>query len=572
MAVTLKGYTANYLGSSTDAKPTEADDNAIFRELDTGKRYYFTGAAWAEIPSSGGGGVTSVNSKTGAVTLTASDVGAYTTEETDTLLGNKQDKTLPAAVKIGTETENTVEGAIGEVAAIIPDTAAANNKLSTEADTAEEDIEETINSEDISLTDAADARVQDLRIYGRTANGSSVGDNGLTVTADGGYNLWDEEWEPGTYYYYGEHAGEKNDTDQTRLRSKSSIKIDPTKAYFITISGRPDILVNIGFYDESRGWIGYNVGHEGGYKNEFIRIPTNARYIVFWTFSNSSTAQVPYNYGITINLSNAEVNGKYFPYQKTNMIVSTALPLRGKLNTIDLGSLNWIYQTTANPGDPCSLPRFATDMMSVPDAYIPSVEFGVAMSSCSSRFTVAVDPVLGGNTDKTICFGKGKGVYAVDHEYTDAAAFKAAVAGIILTYPSYCDEIDFADGVAITRLDSSGNVLSTPVTTPLTDAEKAAFAEFRTFEGSTNVTATDDPFMALNYVKNTENGKALANVDDKSAVRMAMIAAPYDDKATYAVGDYCTYGERLWKCNTAIGTAEPFTAAHWTATTVMEEI
>lgn len=77
MAVTLKGYTPDYLGSSTDAKPTEADVNAKFRELDTNKKYYFTGAAWVEIPSSGGGGgVTSVNSKTGAVVLDAEDVGA----------------------------------------------------------------------------------------------------------------------------------------------------------------------------------------------------------------------------------------------------------------------------------------------------------------------------------------------------------------------------------------------------------------------------------------------------------------------------------------------------------------
>lgn len=124
----------------------------------------------------------------------------------------------------------------------------------------------------------------------------------------------------------------------------------------------------------------------------------------------------------------------------------------------------------------------------------------------------------------------------------------------------------------ITRLDTNGDVLATPVTTPLSDAEKAAFAEFRTFDGNTNVSATDDPFMSLTYVKNTDNGKAVAEVDNIAAARMAMIAAPYDDTATYMVGDYCTYGNKLWKCSTAIGTAEPFTAAHWTATTVMEEI
>ncbi|MBQ2428602.1 MAG: hypothetical protein II264_08965, partial [Ruminococcus sp.] len=189
MAVTLKGYTANYLGLSTDAKPTEADDNAIFRELDTGKRYYFTGAAWAEIPSSGGGGggdVTSVNGKTGAVTLTASDVGAYTTAETDALLGGKADKVSGASAGdlAGLDANGNLTDS-GINAAVIPSTASTSNKLSTAADTAKEDITATANSEDIALTDSADARVHDLRIYGKTVDGHSVGENGLTVTACG---------------------------------------------------------------------------------------------------------------------------------------------------------------------------------------------------------------------------------------------------------------------------------------------------------------------------------------------------------------------------------------------------
>ena len=54
--VTLKGYTANMLGVSTDQKPTDADINTIFRELNTNKYFYFDGTTWNEIPSSGGGG------------------------------------------------------------------------------------------------------------------------------------------------------------------------------------------------------------------------------------------------------------------------------------------------------------------------------------------------------------------------------------------------------------------------------------------------------------------------------------------------------------------------------------
>lgn len=46
----------------------------------------------------------------------------------------------------------------------------------------------------------------------------------------------------------------------------------------------------------------------------------------------------------------------------------------------------------------------------------------------------------------------------------------------------------------------------------------------------------------------------------------------YDATATYAVGDYCVYNSQLYKCVTAITTAEEWTAAHWTAVNVMDEV
>lgn len=49
MAVTLKGSSAGYLGTSEDDKPTDAAVNSIFKELDTGDEYYFTGEAWAKV-------------------------------------------------------------------------------------------------------------------------------------------------------------------------------------------------------------------------------------------------------------------------------------------------------------------------------------------------------------------------------------------------------------------------------------------------------------------------------------------------------------------------------------------
>ena len=58
-----------------------------------------------------------------------------------------------------------------------------------------------------------------------------------------------------------------------------------------------------------------------------------------------------------------------------------------------------------------------------------------------------------------------------------------------------------------------------------------------------------------------------------SATAAASNTAPaYSSSATYAVGDYCVYNSQLYRCTTAITTAEAWTAAHWTAVTVGGEI
>ena len=49
MAVTLAGAQPNYTGLSTDSKPTDAEKNSIFLELDTGNFYYFDGSDWQKL-------------------------------------------------------------------------------------------------------------------------------------------------------------------------------------------------------------------------------------------------------------------------------------------------------------------------------------------------------------------------------------------------------------------------------------------------------------------------------------------------------------------------------------------
>lgn len=49
------------------------------------------------------------------------------------------------------------------------------------------------------------------------------------------------------------------------------------------------------------------------------------------------------------------------------------------------------------------------------------------------------------------------------------------------------------------------------------------------------------------------------------------VAAQYSTSATYDVGDYVIYNGQLYRCTTAITTAETWTAAHWTAAVLCDD-
>lgn len=50
------------------------------------------------------------------------------------------------------------------------------------------------------------------------------------------------------------------------------------------------------------------------------------------------------------------------------------------------------------------------------------------------------------------------------------------------------------------------------------------------------------------------------------------VAAQYSSSATYDVGDYVIYNGNLYRCTTPITTAETWTAAHWTATVLGDDV
>lgn len=68
----------------------------------------------------------------------------------------------------------------------------------------------------------------------------------------------------------------------------------------------------------------------------------------------------------------------------------------------------------------------------------------------------------------------------------------------------------------------------------------------------------------------TINGN-ISNLND-TKLNKTVITDAYSSSSTYAVGDYCIYGNTLYKCTTAIATAEAWNSGHWTAVTVADEI
>ena len=60
--------------------------------------------------------------------------------------------------------------------------------------------------------------------------------------------------------------------------------------------------------------------------------------------------------------------------------------------------------------------------------------------------------------------------------------------------------------------------------------------------------------------------------NDSGYTSSSVIAEAYDETSTYAVGAYVTHENNLYKCNTAITTAEDWNAEHWTLVDVISAI
>lgn len=79
----------------------------------------------------------------------------------------------------------------------------------------------------------------------------------------------------------------------------------------------------------------------------------------------------------------------------------------------------------------------------------------------------------------------------------------------------------------------------------------------------TNAAPLKTDLMEFQRGSSSSNNASIAQL--ATAFAEETLAEEYDNTSTYDVGNYCIYGGVLYRCSTAIATAEAWTAGHWTA-------
>lgn len=132
---------------------------------------------------------------------------------------------------------------------------------------------------------------------------------GMKLKAYAEFNIWDEQWELGTYNV---NTGEKGDNNNL-IRSKNLIPIDPTKNYYLNFwYNLGSNSVKLCFFDSNGDFISGKAKWSANLASS--EIPTNAAYMLWASGAYRST----YENDVCINISKttgSPKNGDYVPYK-----------------------------------------------------------------------------------------------------------------------------------------------------------------------------------------------------------------------------------------------------------------
>ena len=271
--------------------------------------------------------------------------------------------------------------------------------------------------------------------------GELISVEGLQKRKTVGFNLWDEEWEVGDIW----NTTGKNVSGTGRIRCKNYIPVIGGQSYcFYCKAGNKLCLYA---YDSDKNFIGvwhtgsFNVGDSGATdigQSTVVTLPSNCVYI---KIKGVGSYGATYNHDICVNLSwSGTRNGEYAPYESHEYPLDSSLTLRGvpklvdgevkwdgdeytpdgkvkrRYGIVDLGTLNWSYDGSCS----AVVPFMAKNEYASPNlkcSKYPTMPLPFSQFTYGIRYT-----------------GNASSVSILDPAYTDAAAFKAAMSGVMLVY------------------------------------------------------------------------------------------------------------------------------------------
>ena len=275
-------------------------------------------------------------------------------------------------------------------------------------------------------------------------NAGEIVSAGTEEVVEQGRNLWDEVWENGAINY---NTGIDVENINV-IRSKNYISVLPNSTYLFAVTTNYGAHVKARFYDWNKKYIGGNDKNGNTvYPNHSFVTPSNAIYIRF---------EMPPEYGNVYKNDIALIagsSGSYTPYHQTGYHIPEAirnLPGYGWsagtaknyidyenkkyykcVDSMDLGAVRWQVETS---------PTFGTYF----STFVDSRKFKRIGDFTRKRHNILCDKYLTVKrdvkeyVDKTILLDGTVSVVTQiqvkDTAYTDAAAFKQAMQGVILYY------------------------------------------------------------------------------------------------------------------------------------------
>lgn len=485
------------------------EDNKLYRCIQANTNIQPPSAAyWVEVNVGeelariqASAGVTSFNTRTGAVTPQASDYDADQVDYDHTTSGL---------------TATDVQGAIDEIDGSV-DAIEKNTKHLTNA--VLHDFAPVLEIDAYGV-DAGDVKVKIEPVQSGSGDPSPSNPRPISGWAKvniqvNGVNQWDEQWELGNIYY--DTGAEAPST--TTIRTVGYINVVGGRQYYVKSPGNIGLRIYAADYSY--------IGNLSAY-NSVVTMPANAKFLRF-IVANTTT------YANNISINYPATDTDYHPFVGGRYTIDLGGTRYGGMRNVTTGGL-MVTLVEADMGD-ITWSRSATYPQGGFYVQYPQAKSGISrLISSGYLYDDSVSFSWGNfNTlpDKRMYKSSGNDyIYVKDTDYNDATLFTNAVRGMQLVYE-----------------------LATPITVQLSPTA------VKLLQGNNNLSA-DSGDISVDVFSLVES---VSRVEDKVAVKVDISALGTNESGNatasraYSQGEYFYKDGKMYKCLAAIAQGAAFT-------------